>query len=120
MDKVKMAEKQWVAICRSPPVGFDKGRIGIIHFDDIKSVRWDNHAGGVAREFCKFTKRNYLYCYVDCTDIVLEVDHTCQHGPPPHEIKVCVVKKYTPKDLYNKLVESANRNNPQLGNMTTS
>ena len=46
-----------------------------------------------------------LYAIIKCTDIPEgeEFGHSCHHGPPPHNIKVCIVQRDNPKELYMKL-----------------
>lgn len=58
---------------------------------EIWGLRWDSVSGGVQRS----TPHRMVMGYVWCDGMVSgEVAHSCSHGPPPHEIKVCVVKKY--------------------------
>jgi hypothetical protein len=60
--------------------------------EDANGFRWDSVSGGVARN----TSRETLFAYVDCDKMLSgELAHSCQHGPPPHRIKVAVVKKLT-------------------------
>ncbi len=46
-----------------------------------------------------------LYAWMLCSSIPpeSEFDHSCRHGPPPHEILVCITQKDNPKDLYKSL-----------------
>ena len=38
--------------------------------------------------------RYYLHGYVMCNRMIAgELAHSCEHGPPPHRIKVCITKK---------------------------
>lgn len=57
---------------------------------DIAGLHWDDTSGGVGRR----APRPFLHGYVMCDAMVSGgVSHSCRHGPPPHRIKVCVVKK---------------------------
>ena len=48
-----------------------------------------------------------MYGYIWCDDIQGEVGHSCLHGEGPHLIKVAVIRKYTKKEAYGKLLEQA-------------
>jgi len=37
----------------------------------------------------------HVYGYVFCNELAGgKLAHSCRHGPPPHEIKVCITKKH--------------------------
>ena len=47
-------------------------------------------SGGVQHR----ANRHYLHAYVMCDGMIArELAHRCEHGPPPHRIKVCITKK---------------------------
>lgn len=50
-----------------------------------------------------------LYAVMYCTYIPAGAifAHSCNHGPPPHEILVCITQKDNDKNLYRKLRENA-------------
>lgn len=55
---------------------------------DLKTAHWSNLSGGTMSR----TNRFYVHGYVYCDGMLSgELDHSCEHGPPPHFIKVCVV-----------------------------
>lgn len=57
---------------------------------DVDGWHWSNISGGTMRR----ANRYYLHGYVWCDALIAgKLGHTCQHGPPPHHIKVCVTKK---------------------------
>ena len=57
----------------------------------IRGLRWDSVAGGINRA----TPYMMIMGYVMCDEMASgELAHSCAHGPPPHEIKVCLIKKY--------------------------
>lgn len=56
----------------------------------IGGIHWDSVSGGVGAP----APRPFLHGYVMCDEAVRGgVSHSCRHGPPPHRIKVCVVKR---------------------------
>ena len=57
---------------------------------EVSEWHWSNMSGGIVRR----ANRHYLHGYVWCDAMIAgRLAHTCQHGPPPHRIKVCVTKK---------------------------
>jgi ribosomal protein L31E len=57
---------------------------------DISGLHWDDMSGGVQAR----APRMFLHGYVLCDGMVSgELAHSCRHGPPPHKVKVCIVKK---------------------------
>ena len=50
-----------------------------------------------------------LYARMFCTDIPEDAEfaHTCEHGPPPHEILVCIIKSLNAGKLYWMLLSQA-------------
>jgi hypothetical protein len=71
---------------------------------DVKDVHWDWVSGGV----WSASPQAFLYGYVQC-DGMLEGDlaHSGQHGPCPHRIKVCIVKKDNASLLFSLLAARA-------------
>jgi hypothetical protein len=57
---------------------------------DVDGWHWSNISGGVRHR----ANRRYWHGYVWCDAMIAgKLGHSCQHGPPPHHIKVCVTKK---------------------------
>lgn len=57
---------------------------------DIRGIHYSSLTGGVG----KGTPRPFLFGYVRCDGMLEgEVAHSATHGPCPHDIKVCIVKK---------------------------
>jgi hypothetical protein len=57
---------------------------------DVSKWHWSNFSGGIGRK----ANRHYLHGYVWCDAMLAgKLGHSCQHGPPPHHIKVCITKK---------------------------
>lgn len=85
-------------------------KVGVVSFKNIEEIHWDNKSGGVG-----VTELQYrLFCYVWCNMITGEIDHTCKHGPPPHRIKVVILKSDN-VEIYSKLKEIAGPN-PRVSN----
>ena len=61
----------------------------VYRLSQLRAPHWSSNSGGVG----KGTARPTIFGYVWC-DAMLggELAHSCSHGPPPHEIKVCVPK----------------------------
>lgn len=60
----------------------------------LSRLRWDSVSGGVGRA----TPYPMIFATVWCDQMESgELAHSCMHGPPPHEIKVCLIKKYNKK-----------------------
>ena len=65
--------------------------------------RWTTASGGVLARL----RRPTLAAYVQCTDLEDQpFGHTCQHGPPPHEIKVLALKSHN-RSTYRRLAALA-------------
>lgn len=65
-------------------------RIARYDLSKVRGMRWDNVGGGIEQGSAM-----HVYGYVFCNGMIDgELAHSCRHGPPPHEIKVCITKKY--------------------------
>ena len=70
----------------------------------VHRSHWDTVSGGVGKK----SPHRMLYAYVECDAMEAgELAHTCEHGPPPHLIKVCVVKKDNNAAVYQELMRRA-------------
>jgi hypothetical protein len=66
----------------------------------ISGLRWSFVGGGIQRR-----TQWHVYGYVRCNEMIDgRVAHSCRHGPPPHDIKVCVTKKYNEK-IWPKILD---------------
>ena len=64
----------------------------------------DTESGGVR----KSSPHRMLYAYVNCDGMESgELAHSCEHGPLPHSIKVCIVKKDNHARVHQELVRRA-------------
>lgn len=71
---------------------------------DIWNIHWDWVGGGVQAP----TPQPFLHGYVSCRGMLEgELAHSGSHGPCPHVIKVCIVKKDNPPSVFSRLAEAA-------------
>ena len=69
---------------------FDDHRHAAYRLVDVSGWHWSDISGGVQHR----ANRSYLHAFVMCDGMIAgELAHRCQHGPPPHRIKVCITKK---------------------------
>lgn len=81
---------------------YNDWRTGGFRLSKLSGFHMDNTSGGVRATANRF----YLHAYAMCTDMEEgEIGHSCQHGPPPHRIKVCITKTDN-KDTY-KLIPTS-------------
>ncbi len=65
-------------------------KLAICRLGDIDDIRWRRFSGGTKHK----ANRLYLHGYVMCDQLIAgHLAHSCQHGPAPHRIKVCITKK---------------------------
>jgi hypothetical protein len=82
-------------------------RIGKVRLGDIRHIQWRSQSGG---RRSRFMAQPFVFGLIPCTKIVEgSIAHTCQHGPPPHEVLVCMCQKDNPKDLAVLMAHLANR-----------
>lgn len=96
-EKPEQEESIMVAIRRQ----WNDWKIAEINLEKLTGLHWDEISGGVQKR----SPRPFIHGYCNCTDIVGEISHSCQHGDAPHHIKVCVVKKDNPKQVFEKVRE---------------
>ena len=78
-------------------------KTAVYRFGDVSDLRWDTFCGGVGRG----TPQPMLFGYVWCDGMISgRVAHSCIHGPPPHHIKVCLVKKLN-APIWRQILERA-------------
>jgi hypothetical protein len=79
-------------------------RQALYRLEDIRGLHWDSVSGGVRAK----APQQFLHGYVDC-DAMLEgeIAHSGLHGPCPHSIKVCVLKKDNDPKVYRLLEKDA-------------
>ena len=75
-------------------------RVGTVDWSDLKDPRWDNVSGGEQNH----TPQPFIHGYVWCDRVKGDIAHSCIHGPPPHNIKVCLVKNDNSKQVWNGLL----------------
>ena len=65
-------------------------RLATYPLEKVYRMRWDNIGGGIQQRSAM-----HVYGYVLCNELTGgKLAHSCRHGPPPHEIKVCITKKH--------------------------
>ena len=90
-----MSEKEYVFIKRQ----WSDWRIGMVELSKIQGLRWSYMSGGVHASH----HQPFVYGYVQCTDVIGDIAHSCVHGEGPHSIKVCIVKKGNEK-LWRRII----------------
>jgi hypothetical protein len=89
--------KQYVYVRRQ----WNDWRVAKVELEKIEGLHWDVISGGVNAP----CPQPFVHGYVQCTDIIGEIPHSGMHGKCPHRIKVCVVKKYNDKKIWQKILE---------------
>lgn len=85
-------------------------RIATYHLADLGGVHWDTMSGGVQST----APQPFLHGYVVCAQMLDgELAHSGAHGPCPHEIKVCVVKKDNAPTIFAGLCTAAGPKPPR-------
>ena len=74
-------------------------RIGTVRWSDLRNPRWDTISGGEQNR----TPQPFIHAYVWCDMVKGDIAHSCAHGPGPHSIKVCLVKKDNSREVWNRL-----------------
>lgn len=78
-------------------------RVAETDFDNLDSFHWSAVSGGVFKK----SPQPFIHAYVSCDQIDGEIAHSCIHGPCPHNIKVCIVKKDNSIQTLEKILEMA-------------
>lgn len=76
-------------------------RVGTVRWADLRNPRWDTVSGGEQNR----TPRPFVHAFVWCTLVNGDIAHSCIHGPPPHDIKVCLVRKDNSQEVWRRLSE---------------
>jgi hypothetical protein len=62
---------------------------GEVKYQDLRDFHWRDSSGGVGQR----SPRPMLYARMFCNALISgSVSHSCEHGPPPHDILVCITK----------------------------
>ena len=71
--------------------------------EDIEGWHQSNVSGGVHAK----ANRKYWHGYVWCNGMIEgSIAHSCEHGPPPHRIKVCITKNVN-RDAWPLILKAA-------------
>jgi len=77
-------------------------RKATVRLTSLSGFHLTDMSGGVGA----FSPRAFLHAYLMCNEIIGgELAHSCRHGPPPHRIKVCIVKKDNSKAIYRAALD---------------
>jgi hypothetical protein len=69
-------------------------KIGKVRLRDLSRFHWSQYGAGYRWRFGGVAPQPFLHAFMLCNRIVEgSVGHTCQHGPPPHKIQVCITRK---------------------------
>ena len=74
-------------------------RIGTVRWSDLRDSHWDDISGGEQNP----TPQPFIHGYVWCDVVQGDIAHSCAHGPGPHNIKVCLVKKDNSREVWGRL-----------------
>ena len=88
-------------------------RVVEVKVADLRRPHWSDVSGGVGRR----APRQFVHGYISCDLIPDDADfgHSCLHGPPPHDIKVCVVAKDNSRSVMTRLKERADMDRAARG-----
>ena len=80
----------------------DARRLGKVPLSALRKPRWDVLSGGLNH----WTPQPFIHAYMMCDSVVEgRIGHSCRHGPPPHEVKVCVTRKGNNSRVFARLLE---------------
>jgi hypothetical protein len=81
-----------------------QGQVLLEHLHDF---HWRRTGGGSVGGFGNVAPRPFIYARMRCDSLLEgEIAHSCRHGPPPHEILVCITKMDN-RNIYSALKELA-------------
>ncbi len=75
-------------------------KIGAVPLESLSGLHWGTISGGVQKR----APRAFIYGHISCTNVEGEIGHSGIHGPCPHEIKVCLVKKDNEATTWNRVL----------------
>ena len=76
-------------------------QIGVVRWSDTRDPHWDSVSGGTQAR----SPQPFIHAYVMCNRVKGDIAHSCAHGPGPHNIKVCLVKKDNSKEVWTRILE---------------
>jgi hypothetical protein len=78
---------------------YNDWKIGTVPLAVVRDPQFSRISGGGGHR----SPRPMLYVKVYCDQVEGAIGHNCEHGPPPHDIRVCVTKKDNEKRVYDYL-----------------
>ncbi len=92
-DKLVVVRRQW-----------NDYRTATYRLDNVWDPKWRTVSGGVNA----MAPQPFIHARVWCNQMIKgDLAHSCGHGPPPHEILVCVVKRDNEPDVFAELERMA-------------
>ena len=82
---------------------FSDHLIGKVFYESLRNIHWSSTSGGVYN----IAPQPFIHAYVWCDQVEGEIAHSCQHGPPPHSIKIVILKKDNRPEILEKLLSVA-------------
>lgn len=67
------------------------GQIASAKLCDLTGFEWLQFSGGI-HSVMKSLPMYHLIAYVQCTKVRGDIEHSCKHGPPPHNLRVMILK----------------------------
>jgi hypothetical protein len=49
------------------------------------------------------SRRPFVFAYVWCNKVQGDIAHSCLHGPAPHNVKVCIMKRDNSAKVWNRV-----------------
>ena len=68
-------------------------KIATVRVADLRGFHWSQYGAGHKWRFGGVAPQPFLHAFTLCTQVEGDIGHSCQHGPPPHKIKVCITRK---------------------------
>lgn len=92
-DPIVVVRRQW-----------NDWRCAEVRFSSLSNFKWMDRSGGVGAR----GPQPFIYAGMSCDAIVSgAVGHSCRHGPAPHWIRVCVLKKDNDPDVFARVLSLA-------------
>lgn len=73
----------------------------------VEEPHWTGWTGGWGRFLDQEALAGYVWCDTIPDGLQRDAGHTCSHEPPPHRIKVLIVKRKRDADAYRQLARCA-------------
>jgi hypothetical protein len=82
---------------------WNDGATAMYRLDAVSGWHWHCVGGGMNA----WGSRDFPHGYVKCNEAVSgRVSHSCKHGPPPHNIKICILQEGN-EAVWDKVIQCA-------------